>query len=125
MAPDRGIFIDQSQSLNLFVEAPNMAKLTAMHFYGWKKGLKTGMYYLRTKAAASAIKFTVTKQAQAQTVPVTASTQVVGNGNSAATKINADIDIKAMAEAVKSEMTAEQQLACSLDNPDDCVACGS
>lgn len=125
MAADRGIFIDQSQSLNLFVEAPNMAKLTAMHFYGWKKGLKTGMYYLRTKAAASAIKFTVTKQAQAQTVPVTASAQVAGNGNSAATKINADIDIKAMAEAVKSEMTAEQQLACSLDNPDDCEACGS
>jgi len=59
MAADRGAFIDQSQSLNLFVNDPNYAKLTSMHFYGWKKGLKTGMYYLRTKAAAETIKFTV------------------------------------------------------------------
>ena len=64
MAADRGLFIDQSQSLNLFVEAPNMGKLTSMHFHAWKKGLKTGMYYLRTKAASSAIKFTVTKKAE-------------------------------------------------------------
>ena len=59
MAADRGLFIDQSQSLNLFVEAPNMGKLTSMHFHAWKKGLKTGMYYLRTKAKAAAIQFTV------------------------------------------------------------------
>ena len=59
MAADRGAFICQSQSLNLFVEQPNYAKLSSMHFYTWKKGLKTGMYYLRTKAAADAIKFTV------------------------------------------------------------------
>ena len=59
MAADRGAFICQSQSLNLFVESPNFAKLTSMHFYAWKKGLKTGMYYLRTKSAADAIKFTV------------------------------------------------------------------
>ena len=59
MAADRGAFICQSQSLNLFVEQPNFAKLSSMHFYTWKKGLKTGMYYLRTKAAADAIKFTV------------------------------------------------------------------
>ncbi|MEY4886936.1 MAG: hypothetical protein RL767_407, partial [Bacteroidota bacterium] len=59
MAADRGIFIDQSQSLNLFVESPNMGKLTSMHFYAWKSGLKTGMYYLRTKSAVDAIKFTV------------------------------------------------------------------
>ncbi|MDP4602139.1 MAG: ribonucleoside-diphosphate reductase subunit alpha [Schleiferiaceae bacterium] len=64
MAADRGLFIDQSQSLNLFVEAPNMGKLTSMHFHAWKKGLKTGMYYLRTKAASAAIKFTVTKKAE-------------------------------------------------------------
>ncbi len=63
MAADRGMFIDQSQSLNLFVESPNMGKLTSMHFYAWKKGLKTGMYYLRTKAASAAIKFTVKKKA--------------------------------------------------------------
>ncbi len=59
MARQRGYFIDQSQSLNLFVEQPNMAKLTSMHFYAWKSGLKTGMYYLRTKAAADAVKFTL------------------------------------------------------------------
>ena len=59
MAADRGPFICQSQSLNLFIQNPNFAKLTSMHFYAWKKGLKTGMYYLRTKAAVDAIKFTV------------------------------------------------------------------
>ena len=61
MAADRGAFICQSQSLNLFVENPTFPKLTSMHFYAWKKGLKTGMYYLRTKAAAEAIKFTVSQ----------------------------------------------------------------
>ena len=55
MAADRGAFIDQSQSLNLFIQDPNFAKLSSMHFYAWKKGLKTGMYYLRTKAATDAI----------------------------------------------------------------------
>jgi len=59
MAADRGAFICQSQSLNLFVENPNLAKLSSMHFYGWKKGLKTGMYYLRSKAAVDPIKFTL------------------------------------------------------------------
>jgi ribonucleoside-diphosphate reductase alpha subunit len=59
MAADRGAFICQSQSLNLFVADPNYAKLTSMHFYGWKKGLKTGCYYLRTKAPVAAQKFTV------------------------------------------------------------------
>ncbi len=59
MSADRGAFICQSQSLNLFVEQPNFAKLSSMHFYTWKKGLKTGMYYLRTKAATDAVKFTV------------------------------------------------------------------
>lgn len=63
MAADRGMYIDQSQSLNLFVESPTFAKLTSMHFYAWRKGLKTGMYYLRTKAATDAIKFTVEKKA--------------------------------------------------------------
>ncbi len=62
MAADRGAFICQSQSLNLFVDQPSYAKLTSMHFYSWKQGLKTGMYYLRTRAAADAIKFTVEKQ---------------------------------------------------------------
>ncbi len=66
MAADRGAYICQSQSLNIFMENANFAKLTSMHFYGWKKGLKTGMYYLRTKAATDAIKFTVDKAAAAQ-----------------------------------------------------------
>jgi ribonucleoside-diphosphate reductase alpha chain len=61
MAADRGAYIDQSQSLNVFIDSPNFAKLTSMHFYAWKKGLKTGMYYLRSKAARDAIQFTVDK----------------------------------------------------------------
>lgn len=69
MAADRGAFICQSQSLNLFVESPNFAKLTSMHFHAWKKGLKTGMYYLRTKAARDAVKFTVTDAAKATPQP--------------------------------------------------------
>ena len=59
MAVDRGAFIDQSQSFNVFMDKPSYSKLTSMHFYGWKKGLKTGMYYLRTKPAVDAIKFTI------------------------------------------------------------------
>ena len=90
MAADRGAFICQSQSLNLFVEQPNFAKLSSMHFYTWKKGLKTGMYYLRTKAAADAIKFTVDAAVLTQT-----------------------------------KEDAAEQIACSLDNKDECMACGS
>ena len=67
MAADRGAFIDQSQSLNVHIASPNFGKLTSMHFYAWKLGLKTGMYYLRTKAAASAIQFTVDKTRLAKT----------------------------------------------------------
>jgi ribonucleoside-diphosphate reductase alpha chain len=63
MAADRGAFICQSQSLNLFVDQPTTGKLTSMHFYAWKKGLKTGMYYLRTQAATQAVQFTVEKEA--------------------------------------------------------------
>merc|ERR1712161_113687 len=59
MAADRGVFIDQSQSLNIHMVDATTAKLSSMHFHGWQLGLKTGMYYLRTKAAADAIKFTV------------------------------------------------------------------
>ena len=99
MAGERGQFIDQSQSLNLFVENANLGKLTSMHFYAWKQGLKTGMYYLRTKSAVDAIKFTVQKQSKAQLEPV-------------------------VAPEVK-EFTPEEQLACSIENPDDCEACGS
>lgn len=59
MAADRGAFVCQSQSLNVHLQSPTMGQLTSMHFYGWKKGLKTGMYYLRTRSAAAAIQFTV------------------------------------------------------------------
>ena len=65
-AADRGAYICQSQSLNIFMENANFGKLTSMHFYGWEKGLKTGMYYLRTKAATNAIKFTVDKAVVAE-----------------------------------------------------------
>lgn len=65
-AADRGAYICQSQSLNIFMENANFGKLTSMHFYGWEKGLKTGMYYLRTKAATDAIKFTVEKNVAAE-----------------------------------------------------------
>jgi len=74
MAADRGAFIDQSQSLNIFMENANFAKLTSMHFYGWKAGLKTGMYYLRTKSATDAIKFTLDKEAMSEPVAKTEET---------------------------------------------------
>ena len=98
LAADRGAYICQSQSLNIFMENANFAKLTSMHFYGWEKGLKTGMYYLRTKAATDAIKFTV------------------------------DQAISSEPEALVSEdrdMSLEEQaaLACSLENPDSCEMC--
>jgi ribonucleoside-diphosphate reductase alpha subunit len=70
-AADRGAFICQSQSLNIFMENANFGKLTSMHFYGWEKGLKTGMYYLRTKAATDAIKFTVDKAAVQESIQKT------------------------------------------------------
>jgi ribonucleoside-diphosphate reductase alpha chain len=70
MAADRGAYICQSQSLNLFIDSPSSAKLTSMHFYGWKKGLKTGMYYLRTQAATQAVQFTVEKQGGKSMDPV-------------------------------------------------------
>jgi len=78
MSADRGAFIDQSQSLNLHVSDPTFSKLTSMHFYSWQKGLKTGMYYLRIKAAVDAIQFTVDKsQIKESATPkeVVASTQ--------------------------------------------------
>lgn len=117
MAADRGAFIDQSQSMNLFMENANMGKVTGMHFYAWKKGLKTGMYYLRTKAAADAIKFTVQKQAKAEVIPVLNSDQTKN--------LQEDRQNKLQEAAMKKEYTNEEALACSLDNPDACEACGS
>lgn len=67
MSRQRGYFIDQSQSLNLFMEGATFAKLTSMHFYAWQSGLKTGMYYLRTKSAVDAIKFTLNNEVKQET----------------------------------------------------------
>jgi len=108
MAADRGVFIDQSQSLNLFMDNVTMGKLTSMHFYAWEKGLKTGMYYLRTKSAADAIKFTVQKQVKPQVEPVV-NEQQVSNFEAATQAVAANADM----------------IACSIDNPDDCEMCGS
>jgi len=71
MSRQRGYFIDQSQSLNLFMQDANYSKLTSMHFYAWKSGLKTGMYYLRTKSAVNAIQFTVSKEKKIEDTPLT------------------------------------------------------
>ncbi len=94
MSADRGAYICQSQSLNIHIQDPNFGKMTSMHFYAWKKGLKTGMYYLRSRAAADAIQFTVDKNAAEQPTA-------------------AELEQKAA------------DMACSLDNPDACEACGS
>ncbi|MGB0508955.1 MAG: ribonucleoside-diphosphate reductase subunit alpha [Schleiferiaceae bacterium] len=134
MAADRGMFIDQSQSLNLFMESPNMGKLTSMHFYAWKKGLKTGMYYLRSKPATSAIKFTVKKNAQTDMSPGVTSgassetADAVPAASTEPTAAEVEARVKAQKEAMakmSEEVTAEEKIACSIDNPDECVACGS
>jgi ribonucleoside-diphosphate reductase alpha chain len=129
MSADRGAFIDQSQSLNLFVENANIGKLTSMHFYAWEKGLKTGMYYLRTKAATDAIKFTVQKQSKAQVEPVTDAkqTEKIQEKEGENLQKAADVGEDRVAQMAKSVQTysAEEALACSIDNPDDCEACGS
>jgi ribonucleoside-diphosphate reductase alpha chain len=112
MAADRGAYICQSQSLNIFMESPNMAKLTSMHFYAWKKGLKTGMYYLRTKAAADAIKFTVQTQAEPAMTPV----------------VSSPVESKQPelhAAGMVDMSQGMSDISCSLDNPEACEACGS
>ncbi|CAO3649949.1 unnamed protein product [Mucor fragilis] len=93
MAADRGAFIDQSQSLNIFIGEPNFGKLTSMHFYGWQKGLKTGMYYLRTRPAVDAIKFTVDQ-----------------------------LSLREYRKK-KTEEENAADMVCSIDNKDACVSC--
>ena len=101
LAADRGSYVDQTQSMNVFMEDANFAKLTSMHFYAWKSGLKTGIYYLRTKAAADPIKFTVDQQYINMSKESTAAVNEKP-------KVNAEGD----------------DLFCDLDD-EDCVACGS
>ncbi len=91
MSADRGAYICQSQSLNLFVDAPTTAKLTSMHFYAWKKGLKTGMYYLRTQAAAQAVQFTVEKQGNNDISPVIPTTGTTPATQNDLDSIEADV----------------------------------
>ncbi|MFZ6023885.1 MAG: ribonucleoside-diphosphate reductase subunit alpha [Bacteroidota bacterium] len=106
MAADRGAYICQSQSLNLFIDNPTISKLTSMHFYGWKKGLKTGMYYLRTQAATQAVQFTVDKQKEI----------IVNDQNVSGMNISpvAGSDI---------EPTITDGTVCSMQ--DGCISCGS
>jgi ribonucleoside-diphosphate reductase alpha chain len=106
MAADRGAYICQSQSLNLFVDNPTASKLTSMHFYAWKKGLKTGMYYLRTQAAAQAVQFTIEKQGSNDIEPVipVMDTEVSANN----------------ADEITTDFTAP---SCSME--EGCVTCSS
>ncbi len=129
MAADRGAFIDQSQSLNLFMEDVNVAKLSSAHFYAWKKGLKTGMYYLRTKAAADAIKFTVEQSNMKLQVLNNEDALVVelSNAGTIDTRVVQTLvpDKDASKINLPVEPPAETQISCSLDNPDGCIMCGS
>ncbi|KAJ1879526.1 ribonucleotide-diphosphate reductase subunit rnr1, partial [Kickxella alabastrina] len=110
MAADRGAFIDQSQSLNIHMDGPNYQKLTSMHFYGWKKGLKTGMYYLRTKPAVDAIKFTIDAENISKAVKVT-------------TKMNAAAEKEEAPVLTAEEEEELARLQCSIDNRDACMMC--
>ena len=120
MARHRGYFIDQSQSLNLFMEGATMAKLTSMHFYAWKSGLKTGMYYLRTKSAVDAIKFTLdnTKKKEPVKETVDAASAVAAVPSPAET---AQIPVEPLTPEELKEMIAKSKG----DQDDDCLMCGS
>ncbi|NNE30143.1 MAG: ribonucleoside-diphosphate reductase subunit alpha, partial [Saprospiraceae bacterium] len=123
MAADRGAYICQSQSLNLFVENPNFGKLSSMHFYGWQAGLKTGMYYLRSKAAVDPIKFTLNEKHQrvgsaSEEAAGTSKGKMMDNGEGMQAKAVENLSATA-------EMQAESEIqACRLDDP-DCLMCGS
>lgn len=135
MAADRGAYIDQSQSLNLFIQQPNVAKLSSMHMYAWEKGLKTGMYYLRTKAASEATKFTVDKDKAPAVLDVTTAENIafektnekanldefINDGPEARVSVAVAVSV----ETATKEYTVEEAIACSLDNPEACEACGS
>jgi len=111
MSRHRGYFIDQSQSLNLFMQDANYSKLTSMHFYAWQSGLKTGMYYLRTKSAVDAIKFTLNNDKKAEPTPEVAAAVEVAEPNETG-EMSAE-DFKAMIELARNA------------GPDDCEMCGS
>lgn len=110
MSRHRGYFIDQSQSLNLFMQDANYAKLTSMHFYAWKSGLKTGMYYLRTKSAVDAIKFTLKNDKKAEPTQEAVAVEVAEPNETG--EMSAE-DFAAMIERARNA------------GPDDCEMCGS
>lgn len=113
MAADRGAFICQSQSLNLFVDSPSSSKLTSMHFYAWKKGLKTGMYYLRSQAATQAVQFTIEKQGSNDMeplVPIIENTPIVNTTIPTGNKI----------DDITTDFTGQ---VCTME--EGCVTCSS
>ncbi|MCU0445407.1 MAG: ribonucleoside-diphosphate reductase subunit alpha [Microscillaceae bacterium] len=117
MAADRGAYICQSQSLNIHLEDATFSKLTSMHFYAWKRGLKTGMYYLRTRPAADAIKFTVQKEEESLE-------PVLVNGNADTLAAEAIQKANAASFSTLTDEMPEMPKACSLDDP-DCEACSA
>jgi ribonucleoside-diphosphate reductase alpha chain len=129
MSRQRGYFIDQSQSLNLFMEGANYSKLTSMHFYAWKSGLKTGMYYLRTKSAVDAIKFTL-DNTKKEEVPVLEAIIAEVSTKTETAAINLDVSAGSQQEADTQPMTAtemKEMIAKAKEGQadDDCLMCGS
>ena len=120
MSRQRGYFIDQSQSLNLFMEGATMAKLTSMHFYGWKSGLKTGMYYLRTKSAVDAIKFTLDTKSKAEVPEVTGAASIVASPVAGKTA-KAPLPVEPLSPQELKQMLAQAKEG----EDDDCLMCGS
>jgi ribonucleoside-diphosphate reductase alpha chain len=130
MSRHRGYFIDQSQSLNLFMEGATMAKLTSMHFYGWKSGLKTGMYYLRTKSAVDAIKFTLdnekTTKSESDKSKQTAAAVKVPEATAAVMaamdpQTNPAAAVEPLSPAELKQMLEQSKKS----EDDDCLMCGS
>jgi len=125
MSRQRGYFIDQSQSLNLFMEGATMPKLTSMHFYAWKSGLKTGMYYLRTKSAVDAIKFTLTNEVKKEEKPALVAAEVGDAPKAAKAKANkgtpAPIPVEPLTPAELKAMLQQSKE----NEGDDCLMCGS
>ncbi len=131
MSRQRGYFIDQSQSLNLFMENANYAKLTSMHFYAWKSGLKTGMYYLRTKAAVDAIKFTLDNTKKKE-VPVSVAAEAEVAAASAETAKDLKVQTTPVAEQqINTEPISPEEMKELISRAkegqadDDCLMCGS
>ncbi len=118
MSRHRGYFIDQSQSLNLFMEGATMAKLTSMHFYGWKSGLKTGMYYLRTKSAVDAIKFTLENDKKAKQPEVEAAKKSKSLATAAG---EPPVPVEPLSPNELKEMLSKAKES----EDDDCLMCGS